>query len=193
MSDLEKFEAVLQRFDRLMRVQNKRYALIGGIAVILQGHQRATRDVDATVWDIDSDLQTFVQNLGQGGFHFRMPDGYAFAKVNRVLLLSTSEGIDFDVSMGFLPFELAMIEGADHLKVSENLELPVAKPEALVIMKVIAGRPRDIEDARSLMALFPEIALQDIRATLEEFAEVLESPEIVKRFENLVKEAWRDE
>lgn len=34
------------------------YALIGGLAVVLRGHDRSTQDVDALVWDLDERLET---------------------------------------------------------------------------------------------------------------------------------------
>ena len=44
------------------------YALIGGLAVILRGHDRYTRDVDALVWDLDDRLDEFAASLPRHGF-----------------------------------------------------------------------------------------------------------------------------
>jgi hypothetical protein len=43
------------------------YALIGGLAVILRGHDRYPRDVDALVWDLDDRLDEFASLLPKYG------------------------------------------------------------------------------------------------------------------------------
>ncbi len=44
------------------------YALIGGLAVILRGHDRYTQDVDALVWNLDDRLDELAALLSKYGF-----------------------------------------------------------------------------------------------------------------------------
>jgi hypothetical protein len=39
------------------------YALVGGLAVVLQGYDRYTRDVEALVWDLDERVDALAALL----------------------------------------------------------------------------------------------------------------------------------
>ena len=56
-------------------------------------------------------------------------------------------------------------------------------PEDLVIHKVIAGRPRDLEDARTVILRNPEIDIKYILRWLDEFEKATGAgfPEIFKK------------
>src|SRR5687768_7958967 len=117
--------------------------LIGGIAVIARGVPRTTRDVDATVSAPTGHLEDLLHIFEKHDLGQRIDDALAFAHANQVLLLRHApSGVDVDVSLAWLPFELEAINAADKLTVGE-VRVPVARPEDLVIYKAIAWRPQD--------------------------------------------------
>src|SRR5438034_4950803 len=85
--------------------------IIGGLANYFVGRPRATRDVDAVVRADDADLPKFLDKGTRFGFVQRIPDALSFAAQSNVLLLHHREsGIDIDISLAYLPFELEALE-----------------------------------------------------------------------------------
>ena len=73
------------------------------------------------------------------------------------------------------------------LKVGQT-DVRFASPEDLVIHKVVAGRPRDIEDVRSVLLKNPQLDVAYIRHWLGELGAALNEP-FVERFEDVLKSA----
>jgi hypothetical protein len=60
---------------------------------------------------------------------------------------------------------------------------PVATPEDLVILKAIAGRPRDIVDIEGLLAANPTMDRRRVRSVTAMFADLLESPGVLENLD----------
>ena len=104
LPDIPKVSAATDDLLAVLREGHFEYALIGGLAVVLQGHDRYTQDVDALVWDLDSRIEQFVQLAANRGLRLAKPDGLAEALSSRILYLITKDGTAVDVFLGFLPF-----------------------------------------------------------------------------------------
>lgn len=66
--------------------------------------------------------------------------------------------------------------------------VPVVDPEDLVIAKIIAGRPKDVEDAQTLWRLHGQrLDANRIRRTLELLEEALGQSDLRPQFESLVQ------
>ncbi|MFI5384888.1 MAG: nucleotidyl transferase AbiEii/AbiGii toxin family protein [Fimbriimonadales bacterium] len=163
------------------------FAVIGGLAVIIRGYDRFTRDIDAVVWDADERLEHLIQHLSKHGLTLRESDGLSFARRYRVILLQTPREYQVDVSMGLVPFEREVIDRSSLEKLGESVQIPVANAEDLIIMKLIASRDRDIDDVRRLLELYPDVEHGRIRRIVSEYAEVLDQPEIVSQMSQLLK------
>lgn len=61
-----------------------------------------------------------------------------------------------------------------------------AAPEDVVIHKIVAGRPRDVEDVRGILLRTPDIDIPYIRKWLNDFSSGLEDEEIIKRLESVL-------
>ena len=70
---------------------------------------------------------------------------------------------------------------------TKGLEIPVATPEDLLVLKAIAGRPRDIVDMEGLLAANPRIDRSEVRSKTAMFADVLDAPEILENLDRLLK------
>lgn len=146
--------------------------IIGGVAASLIGRPRMTKDVDFLAWLDERRWGELAAAAPQYGFAFRTSDPLAFAAESRVLLLvHQPSGIEVDVTFGALPLEAAIIERAIAVEI-RGLSLPIAKPEDLVIMKLVAHRPRDLADVESVLDAQPALDVAAIRRTLQEFAEL---------------------
>jgi hypothetical protein len=55
----------------------------------------------------------------------------------------------------------------------------MAQAEDLVVFKAIAGRPKDIEDATTLLVLYPEMDRARLRARVSQLAELADEPALI--------------
>jgi hypothetical protein len=147
---------------------------------------RFTNDVDAVVWLDDSEWDRFLTEGRRFGFVPRVKGALDFARQNRVLLLKHQPtDTTVDVSCGGLPFEQEAIRQAISVRLG-RVSVKLATPEDLIIMKAIAHRARDMADIEALMTAFPAVDLHRVRRQVHEFADALESPEIVEDLERLI-------
>lgn len=135
------------------------HALIGGLAVGLHGHPRATKDVDYLV--------------GTEAFERTFP------------ILVYREELKDLVKMGVI--DLLGVPPtyptlADYLIVPEEGEVPVLPVEALVLMKLVAARTQDMADISALLEVGanPDEILRFLH---------LNGPSLVTKFEALLSES----
>lgn len=152
--------------------------VIGGIAASLLGEPRATADIDAVIVLSVDDLPLLITAAKEEGLLPRITDAETFARRNRVLLLNhAASGINVDISLGLLPFE---VEAAARGQIYQagSLEVRLAAPEDLIIQKAIAHRPKDLTDIAGIISNHPTLDWQRIESWLQQFAELLEMPEL---------------
>ncbi len=162
--------------------------VIGGIGVIARGVPRATRDVDITLELGTLRLEALVTLLGEHNLSPRIDGAVRFAREHHVLLLRHDQtGIDIDVSLASLPFELDAISNADLLDL-DGCRVRVATAEDLIIYKAIAFRPQDQQDIERLVTLHGHaIDFARILAVVAQFAAALDEPDRVSSLERLLE------
>ena len=163
-----------------------RGVVIGGVAASLLGRPRLTGDVDALVIVDEDGWSQFLAAGRPFGIRPRRADALAFARRSRVLLLRHEpSGIDLDVSLGALPFEYEVIARSRRRRVS-GVAVPLATAEDLIVMKAIAGRPRDIADIEGLRDTHPRLDRKRIVGLVREFAAVLETPSMATELDRIL-------
>ena len=178
---------VLASLTEWFKDQHVSYAIIGGAAIGFLAQPRATQDIDAVTWLDLAETAAFVKSGARFGFVPRISDPIEFAHKSRVLLLQHNQTkIDVDISLGTLPFEQEMIERAIEFTTPE-LTVQIATPEDLIISKAVAHRKRDLLDIDNLVSVYPNLDLARIRHWVGQFADVLESPELVSDLESLLE------
>jgi hypothetical protein len=187
LADTPKVSAATDDLLSILQEGKYEYALVGGLAVVLQGHNRYTQDVDALVWDLDIRLEQFFQAAADRGWRLAKPDGLAEARSDRILFLLTKDGTAVDVFLGFLPFEREIIDRATTLLLHEGVSGLVSTAEDLVIMKLIAGRSQDLYDVVALCDLHPDIDKDRVARVVSEYAEILDRPDISKNLDELIR------
>ncbi len=132
------------------------HALIGGLAVGVHGHPRATKDVDflvgAEAFESMSPFLVYRDDLND------------LPKVGVVDLLA-------------VPPEFPSL--SKHLSASSPVEVPITPVEALILLKLHANRPQDRVDVTALLRAGANTAR--VRDYLRERA-----PELAVRFAELV-------
>ncbi len=165
------------------------YAVIGGVALQHWGEPRLTRDVDVTVMVSQQDLDGFLA-AALRRFSARIPAALAFAKRNRVLLLSSTDGTPIDLTLGIPGYEEEVMRRAVLVAFPGLSPVRLISAEDLIIHKCVAGRPRDLEDVeRILVHQRLELNLRYIRGWLRAFAPVVEQHDVTGVFERALRRA----
>ncbi|MGH7495995.1 MAG: hypothetical protein ACREOO_26885 [bacterium] len=161
------------------------YAIIGGVAVQKWGEPRATKDVDLTISIPIEKTEKFIANISRS-FKGRASDLHAFARRTRVVPIYASNGCSVDISLALPGYEDAVMQRTQSFKLAPRKTVRVCSAEDLIIHKVVAGRPQDLIDLRNVIFRHGE-ALDHayIRAWLKEFSLILETDEVLQRFERV--------
>lgn len=169
------------------------WLVIGGVAVIARGVPRYTADIDATLWAPAVGPERVVEVLGRHLIGPRLADAVGFARQQQVLLLQhRPSGVPLDVSLAWLPFEDEAIRSAQECDYA-GVRIRVPRPEDLVIYKLVAARPRDLDDAEKLLLLHgPALDVGRIRRVVREFAEVLDDRSRPEALDRLLRQAGLD-
>jgi hypothetical protein len=182
------FEEILARIGANLSRSNLPYMIIGGQAVLLYGEPRLTRDVDVTLGvNIDRlhDLLTVVKELSLNPIP---NDVESFVKQTMVLpTLDEPTGVRVDFIFSFTPYETDAIKRARKITIMDQ-EVCFASPEDLIIHKIFAGRPRDLEDVWSVILKNPGIDTQYIKNWLKEFDASFKRKDFLKTFERILNE-----
>ncbi len=170
----------------VLRRWGNRWYLFGAQAVLIWGRPRMTADVDVTVSLVPSDPERFVPDMKTAGFDLRVSDVENFVQRTHVLpFLHLKTGLPLDVVLAASGLEARFLDRARRVQISD-LDVPVISPEDLVVVKVLAGRPKDIEDVKGVLARQRgRLDLRYIQETLEALEGALARNDLVPAFEQL--------
>lgn len=141
---------VLADLASALRDLRVRWYVFGAQALVLRGYPRATADLDVTVLLGAMPTSRLVTALGKRGFSPSFGDR-AFVAATRVLpVIHRATGFPVDIVLGGPGLEELFASAAKKVKIG-RLQVPVPTATHLVVMKVLAGRPKDIEDAVALL------------------------------------------
>jgi hypothetical protein len=176
--DLTPLLAPLAALQRLLARFDNQGIIIGGVAASLLGRPRLTADVDALLLLSIEELSPLMEVAAQEGFVPRIADAQDFARRHRVLLLRHQEsGINVDISLGLLPFEVEAVERGTVYQVGP-LTIRLPTPEDLIVFKAVAHRPKDLLDIQAIIESHPDLDRRHIERWVREFAQILEMPEV---------------
>lgn len=164
--------------------------IIGGVAVIAHGVPRLTVDIDATVAASAVSPAAALAILAPHGIGPRVDRADVFAAAHQVLLAThAASGTDVDLSFAWLPFETEALASRQRVDWA-GVTVAVARPEDLVIYKMVASRPLDLDDVEALLALHGgAIDLGRVRRIVTELAAALDDDERPRRLEALIRQA----
>ncbi|MBP86191.1 MAG: hypothetical protein CMJ64_05665 [Planctomycetaceae bacterium] len=138
------------------------YAVIGGIAVRAYGIPRPTFDLDFTLAIPRDRLPELFGAVEKRGYS--VPDSYQTGWVDPVAKMPLvkvrcylqGQGVDVDMFLAETPFQQEV------LKRRQLVETPdgnawLATPEDVVLLKLLANRPRDILDVNDILFTLGEL------------------------------------
>lgn len=162
------------------------YMVIGGQAVLVHGEPRLTRDIDITL-GVSVEQAGTVQGIAHSAGLMPLVDPETFTLKTMVLPCHDPEtGIRVDFIFSFTPYEKQAMKRVTFVEIGQA-RVRFVSLEDLIIHKMVSGRPRDLDDVKSVMLKNKGMDEKYIRKWLKEFAALLELP-LVARFNALLKE-----
>lgn len=162
-----------------------RWYVFGAQAVILYGVPRLSADVDVTIALEPDSPERFASEMRAAGFALRVDDP-EFVRRTRVMpFVHTPTGMPLDVVLAGSGLEDEFLARVRRTNVG-GTPLPFIDVADLLIAKMLAGRPKDIDDARALWKLHGgQIDAGRIRRTLGLLEEALAQSDLVSTFDGL--------
>ena len=140
--------------------------------------------MDVTVQLRTEDAPGFVSRMKRAGFDLRIRDIEGFVKKTRVLpFVHRDSGVPVDVVLAGPGLEEEFLERARPVDLG-GVVLPVISPEDLIITKILASRPKDLEDIRGILReRLAKLDLRRIRSRLRLLEEALGQDDLKPLFE----------
>lgn len=177
------FQQLVEKIASALDDHGVPYMVIGGQAVLLYGEPRLTRDIDIAL-GAGPEQWRQVDEIAQSlGWQLLVQAPEDFVRRTMVLpYLDPDSGIRVDFIFSLSAYEHQALKRVRSVPVG-RATVHYASLEDLVIHKVIAGRPRDLEDVRTVLVKNPQADIKYIRRWLKKFEAGLGEP-YLKRFES---------
>ncbi len=174
----------LKQIIAFLKEFNVPYMVIGGIAIAERGRVRTTEDADLKILVQDRTISEF-RVLAESRFKPHRRPWLGKSESALIVSVEIEDGMVVDMLASILPYEEQAIQRAEIMEI-DGLELPVCSAEDLIIHKVISNRHHDWQDIEGVIyRQRGKLDLKYIRHWLTPFAEALETPEMLTRFEEL--------
>lgn len=180
------FEDLLGRIARELKRADMPYMIIGGQAVLYYGTPRMTKDIDITLGADIGRLEGLLPALAAMGLEIIPKDFRSFAEKTSVLpSKDKGSGIRVDFIFSFTPYERQAISRSRAVSLGGTAVM-FATAEDVIIHKIFAGRPRDLEDVRSILIKNPDLDTPYMRRWLSEFEKSPEKKGLIEIFEEIL-------
>jgi predicted nucleotidyltransferase len=181
------FEKLLIRVTKELDKNSIPYMIIGGQAVLLYGEPRLTKDIDITLGVSVNKLNELLSIIKKIEL-LPLPENIKkFAEKTFVLPVKDAKtNIRVDFIFSQTSYEKQAIKRANIVNL-KNAILKFASIEDLIIHKIFAGRPRDLEDVKSIIIKNPSFNKNYIKKWLEEFDSSMGQKKLIDIFKNIIK------
>lgn len=164
-----------------------RWYLFGAQAVIVHGVPRLSADVDVTLALTPDAPERFAADMRAAGFALAVDDA-DFVRRTRVMpFIHLPTGMPLDVVLAGSGLEDEFLDRAVPTVIG-GTRVPLIEVGDLIIAKVLAGRPKDLEDARGLWRIHHRtLDGHRIRTTLQLLEEALSQSDLVPAFDDIAR------
>ncbi len=150
MEPLQNLYEVIADLQKVLHLAAIDSIVIGGLAVMIWGEPRLTRDADLKVLIQRDQAQQLLKSL---------PPDYKLHADNPIetlqqygfIFTQSPGGVRVDLLLADVGFDIEAIRRKRAVEVQEGVSIEVCSPEDLIIYKLISTRPRDHEDAKSVV------------------------------------------
>ena len=162
-----------------------RWYVFGAQAVVVYGVPRLSADVDVTLALTPDTPERFAYEMEAAGFSLRVNDADFLQRTRVMPFVHVPTGMPLDVVLAASGLEEEFLDRAVPTDVGGTY-VPIIERSDLIIAKVLAGRPKDVDDARALWRLHGSGMDADrIRRTLRLLEEALGQSDLLPSFETI--------
>lgn len=164
-------QKVLIRLENDLRALRLRWALIGGLAVSARAEPRTTRDLDVAVAvGGDREAERISADLHARGYAYEaMLEHRDTGRLATVRLVAPGDkpgGVIVDLLFASSGVEPEVVDAAELLDVLPGFAVPVATVGHLLALKVLAARPKDLDDIETLLTVASPLDVEVARKAL---------------------------
>jgi len=164
-----------------------RWYVFGAQAVIAYGVPRLSADVDVTLALVPDAPEQFARDMQAAGFSPRVEDPDFIRRTRVMPFVHLATAMPIDIVLAGSGLEEEFLDRARVLDVGGSA-VPFIDPSDLIIAKVLAGRPKDIDDASAVWRLHHlEMDSDRIRRTLRLLEEALAQSDLVSTFDKIAR------
>jgi hypothetical protein len=160
-----------------------RWFVFGAQAVVVHGVPRLSADVDVTLALTPDTPEPFTEEMRAGGFVPRVTDPEFIRRTRVMPFVHQRTGMPLDVVLAGSGLEDEFMRNAVAVSLGP-VTVPVIEAGDLVVAKVLAGRPKDLEDAGAIWRLRGQMLdAKRIRRTLRLLEDALSQSDLVPAFD----------
>jgi hypothetical protein len=167
-----------------------RWYLFGAQAAIVYGVARLTADVDVTARaPAATGTASWLAIIEGHGFDPRFSDPQFVEQSRVVPLVHRRTGLPVDIVLAGPGLEEEFLDRAIHRRI-DDVEVPVVEVSDLVILKILASRPKDLDDVMALLRIQREtIDEHRVRTVLSMLEHALGQSDLLPAFESAQRRA----
>jgi hypothetical protein len=165
--------------------------VFGAQAVSLHGFPRATADLDLTIDLEQLAPRVLIRELEKAGFSARFADDEFITATRVIPVVHRATKLPIDLVLAGPGLEQRFLDEVQLQRIG-NRRIPVLTPENLIVTKLLAGRPKDLEDVRELIASRGSaLDHERVGELLELLEQALDQRDLVPLYRRLRDEAAR--
>jgi hypothetical protein len=170
-------------------LEGRRWYLFGAQAVNVHARARATQDIDFTVLheNPSSDI-ALVRRFVASGFQLLRTDWTLATQVQSGIIQLSRGGDLVDLVIGQSGLEQGFWERRTTVQVL-GCEIPVIGAADLVVNKVFAARPKDLDDVMHILQAHPDLDLDHCRSLLALLERALDQSDLLPSLEMCLQRA----
>lgn len=144
-------DKVIKALFRVLERTEMPYMIVGGIATSYYGFPRTTFDIDVVIQFKREALSRFTESALTEGFEFNPDEIETAAKIgNRFIMEFPRTIFRVDIWLAKTDYELAALERRSRQNILGE-PIWIISGEDLILNKLLAGRPKDIDDAKGVL------------------------------------------
>ncbi|HET8799436.1 MAG TPA: nucleotidyl transferase AbiEii/AbiGii toxin family protein [Thermoanaerobaculia bacterium] len=179
---------LLRELAAVMAERRLRWYLFGAQAAILWGSPRLSADADVTAQIEPAGIDGFIETMRRHGFDLLFGDPELVERTRVLPFVHRGTRMPVDVVLGGPGLEEDFLQRAVPVNV-HGTQIPVISPEDLIVTKILAGRPKDIEDVRNVIhARKPALDVERIRSILRLLEQALVRSDLLPLIEKELHE-----
>jgi hypothetical protein len=157
--------------------------LFGAQAIAVRAAPRATQDVDVTIDASRHPLTALVPRLEAAGIFQRYPElAERLLRTSAVVpMIHRATGMEIDIVIAGSGLEQCALAAATRVEI-DGVTVPVASSTHLAVMKTLAGRGKDLDDLRALLAS-GTVDVTEARDLLRQLEGALDQSDLLPVFE----------